>query len=170
MPELRTRLARASDLPRLLEIYNHYVVHTAVTFDLEPVTLAARQAWLTQFGRTGRHQLWVAEWDEQVLGYAASQQFRAKAAYASTVETSIYCAPEACGRGVGRALYTALFAGLAREDIRTYIAAVTLPNQSSVELHVRFGFTPVGVMRGVGRKLGAYWDVAWFEKRATASA
>ena len=92
-----TRRAHASDLTRLLEIDNHYVVHTPVTFDLEPVTLTARQAWLAQFEVGGRYQLWLAEHDGHVLGYAASHRFRVKPAYDSTVETSVYCAPEACG-------------------------------------------------------------------------
>ena len=98
----------------------------------------------------------------QIAGYAASSQFRTKPAYDTTVETTIYCAPEATGRGVGGALYAALFDAIRDEDIRVAIAGITLPNDASVALHERFGFHRVGLMPEVGRKFGRYWDVAWF--------
>ena len=168
MSDLSIRMATSSDLPRLQEIYNHYVVHTAITFDLEPVTLENRRAWFSQFAPLGRYRLWVAECDRRVQGYASSHSFRPRRAYETTVEPSVYCAPDGCGRGIGRALYTALFAGLADEDIHAYVAGITLPNEASVRLHARFGFTPVGIMHSVGRKFGTYWDVGWYEKlRAT---
>jgi phosphinothricin acetyltransferase len=164
MPACTTRPAELADLPRLLEIYNHYVVQTPVTFDLEPVSLPARRVWFEQFALTGRHRLWVAERSGTLLGYAASHQFRVKRAYDTTVEPSVYCAPEACGQGVGGALYAAMFAALRDEDIHAYVAGITLPNEASLRLHERFGFTLSGVMHGVGRKFGSYWDVAWYEK------
>ena len=158
------RLAEASDLPRLLEIYNHYVVHTPVTFDLEPISLEQRRAWLEQFAPTGRHRLWVAVHGGVVEAYACSHGFRTKRAYDTTVETSVYCAHDAVGRGLGSALYTVLFEALRDEDIHSFIAGITLPNDASLRIHQRFGFRPVGVMQGVGRKFGTYWDVGWFEK------
>lgn len=164
MEALTIRQAVVDDLPRLLDIYNHYVVHTPVTFDLEPVTLAARRAWFDQFANSGRHRLWVAERAGVVQGYVASHEFRSKRAYETTVEPSVYCAPEACGHGVGFALYEAMFDALKGEDIRSYVAGITLPNEASLRLHRRFGFCAVGVMHGVGRKFGTYWDVAWYEK------
>ncbi len=100
-----------------------------------------------------------------MLGYADSHQFREKRAYDTTVETAVYCAPEATGRGIGRRLYAALFDALRDEDLRLALAAITLPNAASVALHERFGFTPSGVLHEVGRKFERYWDVAWYEKR-----
>ena len=164
MKAISIRPAEVDDLPRLLDIYNHYVVHTPITFDLEPVTLEARRVWFEQFAKTGRHRLLVAERAGAVQGYVASHEFRPKRAYETTVEPSVYCAPEACGQGVGLALYEAMFDALAREDIRSYVAGITLPNEASLRLHRRFGFSAVGVMHGVGRKFGTYWDVAWYEK------
>ena len=64
----------------------------------------------------------------------------------------------------GDALDVALFAELEREDIRTIVAGVTLPNPASLGLHERFGFRPVGVFHEVGRKFDQFWDVAWFER------
>jgi phosphinothricin acetyltransferase len=158
------RAAEPADLPRLTEIYNFYVVNTPVTFDIEPYTVDARVAWLNQFATTGRYRLLVAEQDGSLLGYAGSTRFRVKAAYDPTVETTIYCAPEAVGRGVGKLLYSALFAAIAGEDIHRIVAGYTLPNLASAALHTRFRFDQVGIFRENGRKFGRYWDVAWNER------
>jgi phosphinothricin acetyltransferase len=164
MPAIAIRLASAQDVPRLLEIYNHYVVNTPITFDMKPMTLAERTRWFKQFRAQGRHRLWVAHAGSHVLGYAATHQFRVKAAYDTTVETSVYCAPEAMGRGIGTALYASLFEALRGEDIRSFIAGITLPNLASELLHRAFGFEPAGTMHAVGRKFEEYWDVAWYER------
>jgi phosphinothricin acetyltransferase len=159
------RPAAASDLAAITAIYNHYVVHTPITFDLEPFEVAARRPWLAQFRAAGRHRLLVAEEHGALVAYAGSHQFRAKAAYDTTVETTIYCAPAAVGRGIGARLYAALFRALRGEDLHLAVAGITLPNDASIALHEHFGFSATGVMHGVGRKLGRYWDVVWYEKR-----
>lgn len=161
---LRIRPATVNDLPRLTEIYNHYVIETAVTFDLEPYTVERRAGWFAQFGLTGRYRLLVAEDDSGIHGYAGTTRFRPKAAYDTTVETTIYCAPGATRRGIGRALYAQLFDSLAMEDVHKIVAGYTLPNPGSEALHARFGFHLVGVFRENGRKFGRYWDVAWTER------
>ena len=163
-PALTIRAARGEDLPRLTEIYNHYVVHTPITFDLVPYTVDQRREWLRQFRDTGPHRLLVAETAGALAGYACSHQFRTKAAYETTVEFTVYCDAAFTGRGIGSALYAALFETLRGEDIRSVIAGITLPNDASVALHARFGFVPAGVFHAVGRKFGKYWDVGWYER------
>ena len=124
----------------------------------------------------GRHQLFVAaEQDDQGIraepvGYASSSPFRPKAAYDTSVETSVYVAPEWTGRGVGRKLYERLFAALAAEDVHRAYAGITIPNPGSIALHERFGFTLIGVFTHAGRKFGRYWDVAWYEKHLGAAS
>ena len=152
MAEIRIRPAVGADLARLTEMYNYYVVNTPVTFDVEPYTVERREAWLGQFGVTGRYRLLVAESDLGVLGYAGSMRFRPKAGYDTTVETSIYCAPEAVGKGIGGRLYAALFEALRGEDIHRFVAGYALPNPATAALHARFGFKVVGVFSGVGRR------------------
>lgn len=158
------RPAESADAAPLTEIYDHYVRHTAITFDVEPWTLAQRAEWLRAFSPTGRHRIVVAEESGRVLGWACTRRFREKAAYDTTVESSIYLAPDAVGRGVGSALYGALFDALPGAGVHRVIAGITLPNDASSALHTRFGFQPVGVMREVGFKLGRYWDVLWMER------
>lgn len=179
-PEVQVRPGREQDLKALTELYNHYVRETPVTFDLEPLSLEQRRPWLLSHPEDGPHRLLVAlepaETLESVaaentgamagrlLGYATSSPFRPKAAYATSVETSVYCAPGAAGRGVGTLLYTALFEALRNEDVHRAYAGIAQPNEASARLHARFDFRPVGVFREVGRKFGRYWDVAWYEK------
>jgi phosphinothricin acetyltransferase len=164
--DFRIRSAARDDVPRLTEIYNHYVVHTPVTFDVEPYTVERREQWFQQFAKTGRYRLIVAEDRSTILGYAGTTRFRPKAAYETTVETTIYCAPQAIGKGIGRGLYEALFRALDGEDIHRFVAGYALPNPGSAALHAHFGFKLVGIFTQNGRKFGKYWDVAWMEKAA----
>jgi len=159
------RSAGIDDLPRMTEIYNHYIVNTAITFDLEPFTVEQRRAWFERYAVRGRHRLLVSEVDGKLTGYTASSPFQAKQAYETTVETTIVCAPEAVGLGLGGKLYTALFSALQGEDVHLAMALITVPNRGSVELHERFGFTRATLLREVGRKFDQYWDVAWYERR-----
>jgi len=164
MSEARIRPADRGDLARLTEIYNYYVVNTPVTFDVEPYTVERREFWFAQFGGSGRYRLLVAEENGMVIGYAGTTRFRPKAAYETTVETTVYCAPEAVGKGVGSRLYAELFAALKDEDIHRFVAGYALPNAATEALHRRFGFKLVGVFSENGRKFGKYWDVCWVER------
>jgi phosphinothricin acetyltransferase len=166
MPGMLVRRAKASDPPRLTDIYNHYVVHTPVTFDVDPYTVERRESWFQQFSATGRYRLLVAEDAGLVIGYAGTTRFRPKAAYETTVETTVYCAPDALGKGIGRQLYQALFEDLKGEDIHRFVAGYALPNPGSAALHAHFGFKLVGVFSDNGRKFGRDWDVAWMERVA----
>jgi phosphinothricin acetyltransferase len=158
------RPATEDDLEAINEVYNHYVRETHVTFDDEPVTMAARKEWFGHYAATGRHRLLVAADDGQLQGYAASSRFRPKPGYLTSVETSIYIAPDSVGKGIGASLYAALFQALDGEDLHRAYAGIALPNPASVALHERFGFKRVAHFSEQGRKFGRYWDVDWFEK------
>ena len=166
MTDVRIRNAVREDLPRLTEIYNYYVVNTPVTFDIDPYTVERRATWFEQFAPTGRNRLLVAESGDGVVAYAGTMRWRPKAAYDTTVETTIYCAPDAVGKGIGRHLYQALFESLRGEDVHRYVAGYTMPNAATAALHERLGFKVVGVFSEVGRKFGKYWDVCWMERPA----
>ena len=164
MSDIVIRRAVQDDLPALLAIYNHYVVHTPVTFDIEPRTLAQRQLWLDSFAPAGRYQCFVAAKGGTAIGWACSGRFKEKAAYDTSVEISIYLSPGEQGKGLGRKLYRALFDALAAEDVHRAFGGITQPNEASVGLHLAMGFTLVGTYREVGRKFGRFWDVAWYGK------
>ncbi|HVM94759.1 MAG TPA: GNAT family N-acetyltransferase [Candidatus Acidoferrales bacterium] len=166
MADAVVRTPQDDDIVALTAIYNHYIVATPITFDLEPLTVEERRrTWFDHYATSGRHRLLVLEKDRDVIGYCSSSTFRPKGAYQTSVEASVYLAPMQVGRGYGAQLYTALFEELRKEDVHRAYAGITLPNDASVALHKRFGFTSVGVYNQVGYKLDKYWDVEWFEKR-----
>ena len=164
--EVQVRPGVEDDLAALTDLYNHYVRETPTTFDTKTFTPQERRPWLLSHPEDGPHRLMVAmDVDSQrILGYATSGPFRPKPAYGTTVEVTVYLAPDAGGRGIGTLLYQALFEALAGEDVHRVLAGVVPPNEASVRLHERFGFRYVGTYHEVGRKFGRYWDVAWYEK------
>jgi len=164
MSDISVRPATIADMPALNDLYNHYVLHTPVTFDVEAVTMDDRREWFSHFGATGRYRLLVADHDGRVAGYACSKTLRDKRAYETSVETTVYVADGLGGRGIGSALYAELFDVLAGEDVHRAYAGITMPNDASVALHERFGFRRVAYYTEQGRKFGRYWDVAWYEK------
>ncbi|MFE7843304.1 GNAT family N-acetyltransferase [Streptomyces sp. NPDC057474] len=164
--EVQVRPGAEADLAALTSIYNHYVRETPITFDTALFTPEERRPWLLSHPEDGPHRLMVAAGtgSQEILGYATSSAFRGKPAYDTSVEVSVYLAPDAGGRGVGTLLYKALFEALADEDVHRAYAGIAQPNGASTRLHERFGFRYVGTYREVGRKFGRYWDVAWYEK------
>lgn len=164
MTDAVIRRVEQGDLPALLAIYNHYVVATPISFDLEPRTLAQRQDWLDTFKPTGRYQCFVAVANGAAIGWACSGKYKEKEAYATSVEMSVYLAPDAHGKGLGRRLYQTVIDALQGEDIRRLYGAITQPNAASVALHRAMGFALVGVQSEVGRKFGRFWDVALYER------
>lgn len=153
-----------ADLQALNEIYSKYITEAHYTFDIEPMTMKARREWFSHYAETGPHRVMVALSDSTVIGYASSSRFRPKVGYNTSIETSIYLAPEAVGRGVGSRLYERLFKALQGEDLHRAYAGIALPNPASIALHERFGFKRVAHFTEQGRKFGRYWDVAWYEK------
>jgi phosphinothricin acetyltransferase len=162
---MRIRPATLADLPAVTALINHYISNTPITFDVDPYTPEERLPWFHEHSDGKRYRMFVADDEGGLLGYAATGPFRKKGAYDTTAEVGIACAPEATGRGVGTALYGALFEAIAGEDVHRLIAAIVQPNAASNALHERFGFQPVGAMTEVGRKFDRYWDVLWMEKR-----
>lgn len=164
--EVQVSAATEADLIALTDIYNHYVRETAITFDTTVFTPEQRRPWLRSHPEDGPHRLLVARdvRSGRLLGYATSSPFRPRAAYATSVEVSVYCAPDAGGRGIGTLLYDALFEALNDADVHRAYAGIAQPNEASARLHTRFGFRHVGTYREVGRKFGRYWDVAWYER------
>ena len=139
---------RLDDLAQIVAIYNHYIINTPITFDLDAVTVEERKSWFAQFSPTGRHRLIVADRGGIVIGYAGSHQFRTKAAYDTTVETTVLLAARWAGHR-----HLAVRHPVRRhrsEDIHSLLAGITLPNEASVALHERFGFSRAGVTHAVG--------------------
>ncbi|MCW2791862.1 MAG: pat [Nocardioides sp.] len=157
------RPAAEQDLPAIKAIYDAEVLGGISTFTTTPPEL---DYWETRLSSSapGYHVL-VAEGDGEVLGYAYSTSYRPREAYARTRETSVYLAPGARGRGVGRALYDALLAAMRQDGVHLVVAVIALPNDASVALHRASGFESVGVLHEVGHKFGRWIDTELVELR-----
>ncbi len=161
---MRLRAAESGDLATVQAIYAHHVLHGLGTFEETPPSLdeiAERHAAVT-----GRGLPWlVAEEAGRVLGYAYAGPFRPRAAYRYTVEDSVYVAPDAMGKGVGRALLDGVIAACAPMGLRQMVAVIgDSGNLASIHLHRACGFEFKTVISSVGFKFGRWVDVVWMQR------
>ena len=154
------RLATDRDAEQVAAIYAPNVTDSIISFELEP--LSAEEVRRRIEVTLERYPWLVCERRGRVLGYAYAGAHGSRAAYRWAVDVSVYVHEEAHRTGVGRALYTSLFAALKLQGFYNAYAGATLPNPASVGLHESVGFRAVGVYRGVGYKLGAWHDVVWW--------
>jgi len=118
-----------------------------------------------RISKYGASHAWlVAERDGAVAGYAYGSPHRERAAYSSSCDVAVYVDPVHARQGIGRALYAQLLPLLATRGFHAAFAGIALPNEGSVALHETMGFTPVGIYREVGWKLGGWRDVGWWQR------
>lgn len=158
------RPSTAADAEALAAIYGHDVLHGFGTFEEvppSPAEMAQRRLAIVERGLP--HV--VAEEGGRVLGFAYAGLFRPRAAYRFTVEDSVYVAPDAHGRGVGKAVLTEVLAACEALGLRQVMAVIgDSGNAGSIGLHTSLGFEPAGVCRGVGFKHGRWVDTVWMQK------
>lgn len=154
------RLATEADAARVAAIYAPGVERTAASFEEiapGPDDMARRIA-----NTLPTYPWLVAETNGRVEGYAYASQHHVRAGYRWSVNTSVYIDDACQGRGLGRALYTSLFAVLRAQGYLNAYAGIAIPNAASVGLHESMGFRLVGIYTGVGFKFGAWRDVGWW--------
>jgi L-amino acid N-acyltransferase YncA len=155
------RLVTERDAEQVADIYAPNVADTSISFELEP---PGADEMRRRIEATIQRYPWLVceSHDGRVLGYVYAGAHGSRAAYQWSVDVSVYVHNDARRRGLGRALYTSLFAALDLQGFYNAYAGATLPNPASVGLHESVGFRPVGIYRGVGYKLGAWHDVVWW--------
>jgi phosphinothricin acetyltransferase len=157
--------ATPEHLDQIAEIYAAVVRSSPATFDIDAPNVAWwREALERSDPEAGHYLLAALDGEGTVLGYAKSGLHKLRAAYATTCETSLYVAEAARGRGVGAALYSALFERLDSSSLRLAVAGITQPNPASTALHLAFDFQLVGTFEGVGVKFGRPWSVTWYQR------
>ena len=164
--------ATGDDLPRIVEILNYTAAASIANFATRPTSVAERRDWFEQFSPAGGpYRLFVARRGDQVLGYACSQRYRDHEAFRETVEVSIALDVSCRGQGVGTSLYRALFDCLTGEpSVHVVLAGIALPNDASVALHRKFGFTEVGTFREYAVKNGQYISSVWMQRLCRPAA
>ena len=105
----------------------------------------------------------IAELEGEPAGYAYATEHRSRSAYRWSADTTVYVSPSDHRRGVGRALYQALFELLTVQGVYMACAGITLPNDASVGLHEAMGFELIGVYRAIGYKHGRWLSVGWWQ-------
>jgi L-amino acid N-acyltransferase YncA len=156
------RSASANDAHGVLDIYAPFVRETPVSFEVDVPSLAEMNRRIATSQAT--HAWLVAEEDGLVVGYAYASTHRAREAYQWAAEVSVYVHPGYQRRGLGKALYTSLFALLGQMGYRQALAGISLPNDGSVGLHSSLGFTSIGIYQEIGFKQGVWWDTLWMQK------
>lgn len=158
------RPARADDLPAVTRIYGHAVEHGTGTFELEAPSLPEMQRRHADVQAKGLPWL-VAEQEGHVLGYAYANAFRPRPAYRFFLEDSIYLAPEAQGKGMGRLLLAELVARCTALGARQMLAVIgDSGNAASIGVHGACGFAHTGVLKHSGWKFGRWLDVVLMQR------
>lgn len=160
--EIRTALP--TDVPAIQSIYGHHVLHGLGTFETEPPDVEEMRSRHAQITAAGFPYL-VAVDTGRPIGYTYANHFRTRAAYRYTVEDSVYVAPEAMGRGVGRALLNELVARCTVLGLRQLLAVIgDAGNAGSIGVHRACGFEHAGVLKAVGRKFDRWVDVVIMQR------
>jgi L-amino acid N-acyltransferase len=156
------RSARETDLPEILDIYNHVILNTTAIYQYVPQTLETRKAWFDSKAKEG-YPIFVAEEKGRVIGLSSYGPFRAWAAYKYTVENSVYVAEDQRGKGIARLLMQPLIESARAQGYHAIIAGIDAANDASVRLHRSLGFEEVAHFRQVGYKFGRWLDLKFLE-------
>ena len=159
---MKIRTAHPADAGKIADIYNHYVRHTTITFEEEQVSSEQMALRIEKVIRAGLPWL-VAEAEGKIQGFAYAGQWHERSAYRYTVEPSVYLAPAAAGKGLGKLLYRQLLEDLRHKGIKNVLGVIALPNDPSVGLHESFGFEKVGEFSEVGFKFGKWISVGYWQ-------
>ena len=163
------RDAVPADVPRLLEIYDHYVKNTAITFDYD--TPAADEFRQKMEKTLRRYPYLVIERDGRIEGYAYAGPFVGRAAYARSCEMTVYLDHSALKKGLGRMLYVALEERLRAAGMLNLYACIGMPDKddeyltsNSADFHAHLGYVKVGEFHKCGYKFGRWYNMVWMEK------
>jgi phosphinothricin acetyltransferase len=157
---MKIRLSHPSDAPQIAAIYAPFCGDSPVSFEVVPPSAAEMAGRIQKI--TSRFPWLVAEDDGLVAGYAYASPHRDRAAYRWAAEVTVYIHERFRRRGVGRALYSSLFAFLRLQGYCKAYGIITVPNAGSTGLHEAMGFELVGTFRNAGYKAGVWHDVSWW--------
>ena len=167
------RKVRKEDTSAITAIYNHYIAHTTITFELEPVS--EEEMWTRIQHISEKYPYFVLQRQGNFYssldvrnhffpsGYCYVHGWKEKAAYNQSAETTIYLAPSHTGKGIGKELMLHLIEECRRYGLHALIACITEGNEASYALHEKLGFEKVSYFREVGRKFGKWLGIVDYE-------
>ena len=165
MPRIKIRPVQLPDAAAITAIYAAAVRDDTATFEMEPPDEAAMTRRIAAIVEAG-HPFVVAQLNGAVIGYAYASTFRPRAAFALTLEDSVYVAPHAHGRGAGKALLAALIETASARGFRQMIAVIgdSSTKSASIALHAAMGFRTMGTLKAVGRKHDQWLDIVFMQR------
>lgn len=155
------RQISATDVAKILPIYNFHVENTIVTFDLIPLSVQQYAEKVLRIAK--EYPFLVFEDNNEIVGYAYASTWRPKPAYKQTVESTVYVKNNTQGKQIGTKLYTELLKQLKEKNYKVVIGGISLPNETSIKFHEKFGFEKVGHFSKVGKKFDQWVDVAFWQ-------
>lgn len=155
------RQISATDVAKILPIYNFHVENTIVTFDLIPLTVQQYTEKVLRIAK--EYPFLVFEDNNEIVGYAYASSWRPKPAYKQTVESTVYVKNNIQRKQIGTKLYTELLKQLKEKNYKVVIGGISLPNETSIKFHEKFGFEKVGHFSKVGKKFDQWVDVAFWQ-------
>lgn len=155
------REVRPDDAAQIAEIYNRYILETTISFETQPLSAEDMRIRIEEI--SSYFPYFVAENNGKLTGYCYAHPWKERAAYCKTLETTIYLASEAKGRGLGTRLMTQLIKECRNRGYHALIACITAENEESCQFHERLGFKKVSHFEQVGQKFGRWLDVADYE-------
>lgn len=167
--EMQIRTATLEDAESILNIYQHYVRNTAISFEYDPPSI---EEFRNRMKNTlKKYPYLVAAEGDKILGYAYAGAFYGRAAYDWSAETTVYVEKGLKKRGVGKALYQALEEHLKEMGILNLYACIAYPveedeylDKNSAEFHAHMGYAKVGEFHKCGYKFGRWYHMIWMEK------
>jgi phosphinothricin acetyltransferase len=158
------RPSRDEDIAAIALIYRHHVLTGTGTFEIDPPTEADMASRRADVLAKGLPYL-VVEEEGRLMGFAYCNWFKPRPAYRFSAEDSIYLAPNAHRKGLGKALLAELCARAERAGVRKFLAVIgDSANAASIGLHKSLGFSHVGVLQSCGWKFDHWLDVVMMEK------
>lgn len=155
------RLATKDDSNQILDIYAPFIINTAVSFETEVPSEREMQNRITN---CLQNYPWiVCVIDGRIAAYVYASRHREREAYQWCCESSVYVHDDFKGRGIGKKLYRLLFEVLKLQGFRNVYAGIALPNDASVNLHTKCGFTQFATYENIGYKLGSWHTVGWWK-------
>lgn len=159
---IETRSAQIKDIKKIAEIYNKAIIETNATFDIETKTVEDMKKWFKN--HSSKNPIIVAEYDNNINGWAALSKYDSKKAYSNTTELSLYVLEDFQGKGIGNKLIKEILNKGKKSGVHVILARITEGNNISIKLHEKYGFEKIGTLKEVGIKFGKLLDVHIFEK------
>ncbi|MCJ7812078.1 N-acetyltransferase family protein [bacterium] len=159
--KVKIREADFSDLERINEIYNYYVVNSTCTYQRDPVSMEERIGWFQS--RSEQHPVVVAQESNQIVGWGSISSFKKRSAYENTGEVAVYIDHRFHRRGIGTEILKSLLVHAKKSGLHTLVAAISADQEQSLKLHEKLGFKISGRMAEVGYKFDRWLDVIYMQ-------